>query len=153
MSSDYLCINWYGSSLGVYTRVGVPRLQCLGQYVQLLYSLLVSPHSNNSTKDCQRSIFLVLKKLKRVSLQLIQQHYLAHLKLIRATFDNSHSSNGNHTTVYTSSLPNSHSGKDTTKQTSQVHSQAGSQARQHLGWQKTGVSKIGDGSPSSPGIN
>ena len=31
VSSDYLCINWYGSSLGVYTRVGVPRLQCLGQ--------------------------------------------------------------------------------------------------------------------------
>ena len=93
------------------------------------------------------------KTVNEVSLQLIQQHYLAHLKLIRATFDNSHSSNGNHTTVYTSSLPNSHSGKDTTKQTSQVHSQAGSQARQHLGWQKTGVSKIGDGSPSSPGIN
>ena len=31
VSSDYLCINWYGSSLGVYTRAGVPRLQCLGQ--------------------------------------------------------------------------------------------------------------------------
>ena len=31
VSSDYLCINWYGSSLGVHTRVGVPRLQCLGQ--------------------------------------------------------------------------------------------------------------------------
>ena len=31
VSSDYLCIDWYGSSLGVYTRVGVPRLQCLGQ--------------------------------------------------------------------------------------------------------------------------
>ena len=31
VSSDYLCINLYGSSLGVYTRVGVPRLQCLGQ--------------------------------------------------------------------------------------------------------------------------
>ena len=31
VSSDYLCINWYGSSLGVYTRVGVPRLQCFGQ--------------------------------------------------------------------------------------------------------------------------
>ena len=29
MSPDYLCINWYGSSLGVYTRVGVPRLQCV----------------------------------------------------------------------------------------------------------------------------
>ena len=54
VSSDYLCINWNGSSLGVYTRVGIPRLQCLGQLVQLLYSLLVSPHTNNSTKDCHR---------------------------------------------------------------------------------------------------
>ena len=37
-------------------------------------------------------------------------------------------------TCATSNLPNSHAGKDIAKQTCQAHSQAGSQARQCLGW-------------------
>ena len=63
-----------------------------------------------------------------------------------------HSSTGYHTTVYFKlaqlSLRKGHNYTD-----SQAHSQAGSQACQCLGWQKRGVSKIGEASPSSSGTN
>ena len=70
---------------------------------------------------------------------------IVYFKLAR--FTSQHSSTGNHTIVYFKlaqlSRRKRHNYAD-----SQAHSQAGSQACRCLGWQKRGVSEIGEASPS-----
>ena len=109
---------------------------------QLLYSLLVSPHTNKSTK-----------KRSEVSLHNIAQlvAQLSSTSSLPVTLHN-HSSTGNHTIVYFKhaqlSLRKGHNYAD-----SQSDSQARSQACRCLGRQKRGVSKIGEASPSGSGTN
>ena len=73
---------------------------------------------------------------------------IVYFKLAR--FTSQHSSTGSHTTVYFK-LAHLSRRKGHNYADSQAHSQAGSQACRCLGWQKRGVSEIGEASPSSSG--